>query len=487
MTIRTKLTISTLFSVFTVGGVGGLFYWTQQIEERYRSEMTGEAHELATLKEIVSDVERQIARVDFFLITQDLREIDVFHALAKTNARRLAAKEFDWTQAFEETQNAAVRLFNAVRQRRALGKTRVKDFNSLAGRLRLATTAFLANEESRVEARRRRTEGRLLGLERLSLGLVVFGVVFVGWVNIYIYFSVLTPLGILKGAVEAMGQGKQETRVAIKSRDEFAIVANAFNKMVERLKELDEMKKDLTASVTHELRSPLSAGQSFLNALLGDLDRALGGRAVKAVDLEKWKEFLLRLRSNLERLNLYVSDLLDMAKIERGGLKCHLEPIVIGPVLEELLRFFEEKAKQKEITLETILPQESLPTCLGDKGRLHQVVLNLLDNAIKFSPRGGIVRVAASLNGSPRARFVQITVQDSGPGIPKEHQDRLFGKFEQIKESYRYAEGAKGTGLGLAISKAIIEQHGGKIWAASNGEKPGSAFAFTIPIAKERM
>ena len=480
MTIRSKLAWTAFLMVTVVASIGGLFLWTHDMERRYRDRMVQAVEVLTELRELSSDVERQVARVDFYLISNDPQEKDIFETLAKTNSKRIGKTQgIPWGRQYEDMLKSAASVLSGGRISRSSARGPAERFGVVAGALRQSIAAYLQSQSQLVQEQRQKTENVFETLKFSSVLIVVAGVILAVVMNAFIYRSIVYPLQYLKEQVEALGRGDSRAHVTIRGRDELATVGRAFNDMVARLKELDQMKRDFTASVTHELRSPLSASQSFLDVLVSDLEKVACGQVAPATaDLERWKTFIIRVKTNMERLNRFVSDLLDVAKIERGKLECRLERVFLKPLIEETVEFFRERAKQKEIVFAAEIIAD-LPPCRADLDRLRQVLVNLLDNAFKFSPKGGSVAVSAHMADS---RFIKISVRDSGPGIPPEHHGRLFGKFEQFKESYRYAEGARGTGLGLAISKAIIDLHGGKIWAGANAAGRGTVFYFTVPI-----
>ncbi|MBI4669997.1 MAG: HAMP domain-containing histidine kinase [Elusimicrobia bacterium] len=495
MSIRSKLMFVAMAMVMVVGAIGWLFLWTRDIEHRYRLKMVEAAEALTQNRNLTSDIERQIARVDFYVVTKDPKEMDIFESLAKINSKKIKAmQDLPWLNLYGEFVEAARLIFRLGQKGFGVNHKLMGDYAALTKAFRQELAGFLERQAQASETQKAQTEENMERLEWFSLLIVSLGVTLAILMNAYIYRSIVHPLDDLKKGVEALGQGKAKVELAIKSNDEFAVVGRAFNEMVAKLRELDQMKQDFTASVTHELRSPLSASQSFLNVLLGDLERsAASGRPPAKDEMEQWKTFLNRLKANMERLSHFVSDLLDLAKIERGKLECRLVKNDVSELIKETAEFFLEKARQKEIRLDMKLPGD-LPPCLADLDRVRQVVVNLVDNAIKYTPRKGFVEIAAQVyadgsNGknkmpaSQAKQFVKIAVKDSGPGIPPEHRGRLFGKFEQIKETHRYSEGAKGTGLGLVVCQAIVEQHGGRIWVESENGKPGSIFAFTLPVA----
>ncbi|MBI4062793.1 MAG: HAMP domain-containing histidine kinase [Elusimicrobia bacterium] len=478
MTIRNKLGFTATTAVLTTGLVGWIFFWTHGKERAWRDTMIGSTEKLTRLKELSADIERQIARIDFFVITKDAREIQIFEALSKANANKLKALEpVPWENLYRETVKNGEIILNLSAVGPARWNQTIATHIMTSGTLRRLLQEHLQGQTAALNALRQKTEEGLKRLERLFLGIIILSVLMAVLMNSYVYHSIIRPLQKLNDGVVALGQGRSDTQVPVQGRDELGTLGRAFNEMVVKLQELDRMKQEFTASITHELRSPLSAAQSLVNTLLSDFNNFSEIKRPGAADLDRWRLFLTRITVNMENLHRFVSDILETTKIEQGKLDCRLERSDLRPMLTETIAFFREKANQKNVALEVRINQ--MPACLADVDRVRQVIVNLIDNAIKFSARSSVVRMAAWPVDS---QYVQISVKDSGPGIAKEYRSKIFQKFEQIKESYRYAEGAKGTGLGLAVCKAIVELHGGKIWVDSNGQ--GSIFSFTLPMAK---
>jgi signal transduction histidine kinase len=241
-----------------------------------------------------------------------------------------------------------------------------------------------------------------------------------------------------------------------------ARLARGLNDMTQRLRELDELKRTFVASVTHELRSPLGAIESYVKALLRDA-RGLS---------DDERRQLERVRENAARLAHFVSSLLDMAKIERGKLDFHPRLTDVAKVVEDTVLFLKSRAQEEGKALE-YRGEPGLPSIGADPDLVTQVVTNLVSNAVKFTRPGGRVDVSLRRAGA----FLEVSVQDTGVGIPPEALPRIFAPFERVRNPLK----AGGAGLGLAISKAIVEMHKGSISARSEPGR-GSTFSFTLPL-----
>jgi PAS domain S-box-containing protein len=233
----------------------------------------------------------------------------------------------------------------------------------------------------------------------------------------------------------------------------------------QRLKELDQMKSAFVSNVSHELRTPLTAikasADNMLDRLLGDLN-------------EKQVGYLTRIKSNTDRLARLINDLLDLSTIEAGKINLRLMNLPLVALVREATESLRPVATEKLIHLK-VVSADPRAIAWADRDKVIQVLMNLIGNALKFTPLRGKVTVAVTRNDPA---WMQISVADSGPGIPVEEVNNVFGRFYQIDQAGK--QKTQGTGLGLAISKALVEMHGGKIWVESELGK-GSAFCFTVP------
>jgi len=312
-----------------------------------------------------------------------------------------------------------------------------------------------------------------LKVTRQRILVVAVGALIVGLLGAFILTHMMTgPIRKIAKGAEIIGSGKLDHKITVKSRDELGDLAREFNLMSDKLKELDQMKSDFVSSVTHELRSPLLSLRMYI-------DLALKGTAGELND--KQKEYLTIMRDCAGRLSRFIDDLLDVAKIERGKMEVTLQPVDLYPIAQEISQLFKPQMDNKNIRFQVNV-LTGLPRLLADPERTRQVITNLLSNAVKFTPAGGAITLEAKHNAS--AGTMDISVSDSGIGIPADKLDSIFNKFEQVKDARQKASGPKGTGLGLAIVKGIVEMQGGRIKVTSELNK-GSTFIVSLPLAKE--
>lgn len=235
---------------------------------------------------------------------------------------------------------------------------------------------------------------------------------------------------------------------------------------ITEIRRLEQVRKDFVANVSHELRTPLTAIQGFAETLLN------GGLE----DQENNRRFIEIIRNHASRLARLTEDLLELSKIEAGKLPVNVGSVDVIELMAPVLDLAHNLALKKGVSLNFSNPPIDFPTLRGDVGLLREVLRNLLDNAIQYTPANGRVEVSAERNGSSAV----FTVADTGVGIPQAEHNRIFERFYRV-DAARSRE-AGGTGLGLAIAKHIVEAHGGQIWVDSEIGS-GSKFRFSIPLA----
>lgn len=234
-------------------------------------------------------------------------------------------------------------------------------------------------------------------------------------------------------------------------------------KMEDALRDMDRMKSEFIATVSHELRSPMTS-------IKGSLGLALAGAAGPVG--EDLRDLLGIAQNNIERLIGLINDILDLSRGDAGKLSLHITPVDLKQVVSRTVSELYPLAAQKSVRVAVALP-EVLPEVAGDQDRLSQVLVNLISNAIKFSDADSQVTIGAEDTG----KSVLVWVRDEGVGINREDLPKVFERFHRVDNGDNRRTG--GTGLGLAICRAIIQEHGGEIWADSEPGK-GSTFSFTL-------
>lgn len=293
-------------------------------------------------------------------------------------------------------------------------------------------------------------------------------------VSFLIARSLTKPIVELSRLAGEIGAGKLGGKLAWESDDELGGLVRVFNVMSARLEEFDSIKRNFVSSVTHELRSPLGAIESFLQLIR---EKIAGGTPE---GFAQSKEFLERIQVNVHRLSGFINDLLDVAKIEKGKMECVLRPMELPLVANEVCQFFEAKALQQGVTISNRLT--ALPSVIGDADRVRQVLVNLIANGLKFTSTGGQVWVSGEQFRDGGSRWIEVTVGDTGRGMDAADRDRLFQPFTQGRNISEGVTGHKGTGLGLYIVKSIVDQHGGKIEVKSTPGQ-GTRISFSLKVA----
>jgi signal transduction histidine kinase len=270
--------------------------------------------------------------------------------------------------------------------------------------------------------------------------------------------GMVSPLREMSVAARQMARGDYKRRVTATSRDEVGDLARAFNAMAAELAEVDRVRRDLVANVSHELRTPITALRAGLENLVD---------GVAPPDPQALRVML----GQVERLGRLVTQLLDLSKLESGAVPLNRQRFTVRPMLDQAVN--EAKLHAPETI---VLEVDADGTLLADADpeRVHQVVANLVENAVRHSPAGGTVRVRARGDDG----VVHIEVSDEGPGIPAGEEERIFERFYRADASRSRSGG--GSGLGLAIARWIVDMHGGEIRATA-GQPTGCRMIVTLP------
>ncbi len=314
---------------------------------------------------------------------------------------------------------------------------------------------------------------RLMFASQHDLLLATVLLVFAGLMAMalgYFLSSTMTDrMHLLKQAAEKLAQGNLETRVPVSGRDEVAALAESFNQMASQLQAMDEkqrelerLRKDLIAWVSHDLQTPLASMRAILEALSDGM----------VEEPETVKRYLNTAQRDVRSLSALIDDLFQMAQLDAGGIPLEKEDASLADLISDTLESFSALASQQEITLEGSA-ESNVDPVLMDTQRIGRVLNNLIGNALRHTPAGGQVDVNARRAGSG----AEVTVRDSGEGIRAEDLPKVFESFYRGEKSRSRATG--GAGLGLAIARGIVRAHGGEIRVES---QPGDTrFIFTLP------
>jgi two-component system sensor histidine kinase GlrK len=298
----------------------------------------------------------------------------------------------------------------------------------------------------------------------IYIGAVALGLIVV--ISVFITRSITRPIALLVEKTKELAQGNYPGDLKIQSPPEVARLSQAFNVMCEQLNKIDKMKSDFFSVMSHELRTPLTSIREGTSLLLEGVGGTLNEKQQKVMGI---------VSEESNRLIELVNSLLELSRMEAGMMPFHYSRINPLPLFTIAAQLLEPLLVNKKIAFRLDLP-ESLPAVRLDHDHILQVLKNLLGNAIKFTPAGGAITVAAAV----RSGVIEVSVKDNGPGISGDQLELIFEKFRQV--SAPGAPMVKGTGLGLAIVKQIVTAHGGKAWAESKPGR-GSTFHFTLPLS----
>ena len=338
----------------------------------------------------------------------------------------------------------------------------------LLDRIRLSLQSIIG------EARQARDKKILLS-SRISVDVIRIGIITIsigGLIGLIISFisarQINRSLHRLQQKTHEVAMSRFGTLSPVESPPEIAALTHDFNRMCNRLKELNDMKEDFIYHVSHELRTPLTAIREASSMLM---EGCYTGRP------EHQNQLLSIVHGECERLIQSINRMLDLSRMEAQMMEYVFKTVDILPLVRSCILKLAPIAVAKKILLE-LKPCAPLPNVRADEDCVNQLMDNLLGNALKYTESGGEVMIALERDNEDN-RFVQVKITDTGCGIPQTALETIFDKFRRIDNGQ---DTERGTGLGLSIAKHIVMAHGGKIWATSRPGS-GSAFTFTLPVA----
>jgi signal transduction histidine kinase len=302
-------------------------------------------------------------------------------------------------------------------------------------------------------------------LRRLS-AFVIIPAALIATILVYFltgYF--IRPLQDMSKAALKIAKGDFSATISLQAKDELGTLAQSFNFMAGQLAKVEKMRKEFIANISHELRTPIS----FISGVL----QGINDQTITSAEKEKYVALAIK---EIERINRLINDMLDLARLEHGDIKLELRKINLAELVLEVLAAKEPEFLKKDLKPE--LDFRGQTYVLADYHRVQQMIINLLDNAIKFSPPGGSILIGIQKN----AALATIWIKDYGPGISKKDQEYIWDRFYKVDKTRRPEQG--GSGLGLAITKMLAEAHNGSVGVKSDPGK-GSTFYFTLPLWSE--
>lgn len=299
-----------------------------------------------------------------------------------------------------------------------------------------------------------------------SLGYAVTASVLVALlVSLFLSRRIVAPIRTLTDASQHIAEGQYTERVQVNGSDEIAQLAARFNQMATQLEQVESMRRQLIGDVTHELRTPLTSIKGYMEGLVDGV-------------LPSTPETFDQIHREADRLSRLVDDLQELSRVEAKAYALDIRSVTVSNLVQTTVKRLTPQARDKRITLHSNLPAD-LPPLQADEDRITQVLVNLVANAIQYTPEGGDVTISAARY----ADEIHISVKDTGVGIPPEHLANLFTRFYRVDKS-RSRNAGGGSGIGLTIAKHLVEAHGGRIWAESKGDGQGSTFTFSLKVGK---
>jgi signal transduction histidine kinase len=300
----------------------------------------------------------------------------------------------------------------------------------------------------------------------LAIGLAALaGVLAAVAMGFFLAGRLLKPIGLLTRASQSLARGNLEQQVPVTSQDELGLLTTTFNQMSADLVQADQQRKRMTADITHDLSTPLLIISGYVEML-------------EEGDVTLTPQRLEIIKTEIEHLRRLVGDLTTLSQVEAGGLDILSQPVQPSELLERVYHAYQLIAARQGVELTLDVP-ESVPEIQADEGRMVQVLKNLLENALRYTSKGGIIQLSASAD-TPTGK-VELRVTDNGAGIEAEDLAFVFDRFYRADKS-RGANSGK-MGLGLAICKALVTAQGGTIFAESAGKDKGTAMVILFPLA----
>jgi histidine kinase len=281
-------------------------------------------------------------------------------------------------------------------------------------------------------------------------------------VSLFVSRRIVEPLQELSSVSQRLAQGYYRERTTIRSDDELADLSQSINQLAEALEQTERRRLALLADVTHELRTPLTTIEGYMEGLIDGV-------------IAPEPQIFAMIQHEAVRLKWLTEELALLSRAEAGQLRVVCKPLELQPLIEHVVAQFQPQFGAQDIQL-TLRLSPDLPEIFGDPNRLEQILINLLSNALRYTPLGGQVVLSTEAHDF----FVQLAVKDSGIGIGPEHLPHIFERFYRVDKSRARKSG--GTGIGLTIARHLVYAQGGEIWVDSPGLGQGSTFYVTLPI-----
>ena len=281
-------------------------------------------------------------------------------------------------------------------------------------------------------------------------------------VSLFVSRRIVEPLQALTFTSQRLARGYYHERTSIRSDDELADLSQSINQLAEALEQTEQRRLTLMADVAHELRTPLTTIEGYMEGLIDGV--------IKPED-----HIFAMIQHEAARLKWLIEEMALLSRAEAGQLRVMPRPLTLQATFRQVAAQFQPQFQAKGVRLHLSLPPD-LPEVLADADRLEQILINLISNALRYTPAEGSVTVAAEAHDF----FVQLSVRDTGIGIAAEHLPHIFERFYRVDKSRARQSG--GTGIGLTITRHLVYAQGGEIWVESAGANQGTTFFVTLPV-----
>jgi signal transduction histidine kinase len=290
--------------------------------------------------------------------------------------------------------------------------------------------------------------------------------------------AVVSDVHRLTATASQLAQGDLAARAHLSGDDEVAQLASTFDQMAEQLqtgiereRAQESARREMVAAVSHDLRTPLTTIRAMVEALSDGV----------VAQPDEVRRYLALTRAEVQHLSRLIDDLFELSQIESGALRLDLAPTNVAELIGQTVDAYAAAAHDAGVTLDCDAGP-NMPSVPADGARLTRVLRNLLDNALRYTPSGGRILVTARLSSDSTPASVNVTVQDTGPGLPDGDAERVFDRFYRSASARTRTAPTTGAGLGLTIARGLVQAHGGRMWA-ENVPSAGAAFHFTLPLA----
>lgn len=279
--------------------------------------------------------------------------------------------------------------------------------------------------------------------------------------SLFVSRRIVEPLQELSLVSRRLAQGYYRERTTLRSDDELADLSQSINRLAEALERTEQRRLGLITDVAHELRTPLTTIEGYMEGLIDGV-------------ITPEPQIFAMIHHEATRLKWMIEEMALLSRAEAGQLRVELRPLALSPLVKSVAAQFQPQCLSQDLSLTLSLPAAE-PDVLADADRVEQILINLLANALQYTPAGGRVSVAVE----PQDFLVRVSVRDSGIGIASEHLPHVFERFYRVDKSRARHSG--GAGIGLTIARHLVYAHGGEIWAESAGPGHGATFNFTLP------